>query len=109
MLTLLLSAGYEYDPGADGRITWAYKNQPTWQINAAAMLPNAGTQVGQRLISVEPMYMYADVPLISRFAEDHADPESVRPSFRIMNLGTLSFFRFSCLAVDHSSKTGSDQ
>lgn len=53
--------GYEYEPGADGRITWAYKNQPTWQLNAAAMLPNAGTQIGQRLISVEPMYMYVAV------------------------------------------------
>lgn len=60
MTHVCYSAGYEYDPGADGRITWAYKNQPTWQINAAAMPPNAGTQIGQRLISVEPMYMYVD-------------------------------------------------
>ena len=77
MLILRCSAGYEYDPGADGRITWAYKGEPTWQINAAAMLPNAGTQIGQRLISVEPMYMYVDVLVIRRFAEDHADLESI--------------------------------
>ncbi|POY72512.1 hypothetical protein BMF94_4338 [Rhodotorula taiwanensis] len=49
--------GYEYDPGADGRITWAINREQTWQLNAAAMQPNSGTQIGQRLISVEPMYM----------------------------------------------------
>lgn len=101
------SAGYEYDPGADGRITWAYKGQPTWQINAAAMLPNAGTQIGQRLISVEPMYMYVDVLFFSVFSQRTMLTSSV--SCRIMNLGTLpSLFRFNCLVVNYSSKTERD-
>ncbi|BGP54249.1 hypothetical protein JCM8202_001385 [Rhodotorula sphaerocarpa] len=51
------SYGYEYDPGAEGRITWAINGSQTWQLNADAMPPNAETQIGQRLISQEPMYM----------------------------------------------------
>lgn len=57
LLTTCRQTGYEYDPGADGRITWAINREQTWQLNAAAMQPNSGTQIGQRLISVEPMYM----------------------------------------------------
>ncbi|GAA5976460.1 hypothetical protein JCM10908_005507 [Rhodotorula pacifica] len=60
---------YEYDPGADGRITWAYKGQPTWQLNANAMGPNAGTQIGQRLISQEPMYMIMNLASSYAFQE----------------------------------------
>lgn len=47
----------EYDPGADGRITWGINGNPTWQLNADAMGPNAETQIGQRLVSEEPMYL----------------------------------------------------
>lgn len=47
----------EYDPGADGRITWGINSNPTWQLNANAMGPNSQTQIGQRLISEEPMYL----------------------------------------------------
>ncbi|KAK4703627.1 beta-glucan synthesis-associated protein KRE6, partial [Phenoliferia sp. Uapishka_3] len=47
--------GYEYEPGGDGRITWAVNGSQTWQINADAMGPNADTAIGQRLVSEEPM------------------------------------------------------
>jgi hypothetical protein len=49
--------GYEYDPGSDGRITWAINGSQTWQLNANAFPPNADTEIGQRNIAEEPMYM----------------------------------------------------
>lgn len=47
--------GYEYDPGPAGRITWAMNKTATWQLNAAAIGPNAPAGISQRLISEEPM------------------------------------------------------
>lgn len=29
--------GFEYEPGRDGRVTWAMNQTQTWQLNAAAM------------------------------------------------------------------------
>lgn len=47
--------GFEYDPGENGKITWAMNSTPTWQLTAAAIGPNEPAQISQRLISVEPM------------------------------------------------------
>jgi len=49
------SKGYEYDPGPDGRITWAINGSQTWELNASAMGPDEEAQIGQRLVSEEPM------------------------------------------------------
>lgn len=57
VITDTLAAGYEYEPGAEGRITWAINGTRTWQLNANAMPPRDDVQIGQRLVSVEPMYM----------------------------------------------------
>ncbi|KAG9030154.1 hypothetical protein FRB95_004292 [Tulasnella sp. JGI-2019a] len=51
--------GYELwsdpkDPSA-GYVTWMMGGNPTWTLNAAAIGPNAGTQVNQRLLPVEPL------------------------------------------------------
>lgn len=48
-------AGYEYDPGPDGRITWAINGSETWELNASAMGPDEEAGIGQRLVSEEPM------------------------------------------------------
>lgn len=58
-LTRLLFAGFEYDPGADGRITWSMNATETWQLNASAMGPDEAAQIGQRLVSEEPMVRFS--------------------------------------------------
>ncbi|GAA5901188.1 hypothetical protein JCM8208_002298 [Rhodotorula glutinis] len=59
--------GYEYEPGADGRITWAINGEKTWQLNANAMPPRDDVQIGQRLISVEPMYIIFNLAISKAF------------------------------------------
>lgn len=49
------SIGYEYDPGPNGRITWAINGSETWELNASAMGPDEEAEIGQRLVSEEPM------------------------------------------------------
>ena len=49
------SFGFEYDPGSDGRITWAYNQKQTWQLNADAMGPNTDAEITQRRVAEEPM------------------------------------------------------
>jgi beta-glucanase (GH16 family) len=39
----------------DGYITWYSNNAKTWTTTAAATGPNSAAQIGQRLISEEPM------------------------------------------------------
>jgi len=54
-----VTLGYEWwsDPNhrSDGYITWFYDQHPTWTVTAAAIGPNAQSQVSQRLIPEEPM------------------------------------------------------
>lgn len=51
--------GYELwsDPNnrQDGYITWFSNGQPTWTVTSASVGPDTVSQVGQRLISEEPM------------------------------------------------------
>lgn len=63
------SFGFEYVPGSsvDSQITWSIGGVPTWTLKAGAFPPNPVTQVGQRLISVEPMYMVLNLALSAAF------------------------------------------
>jgi beta-glucan synthesis-associated protein KRE6 len=61
--------GAEFDPGADGRITWAINGSRTWQFNADAFGPNEETQIGQRLIAEEPMYININLAISTKFQE----------------------------------------
>lgn len=58
-LLMPLLAGVEYDPGPDGRITWAINGTETWELTAAAMGPDPRTEIGQRLVSMEPMVRFS--------------------------------------------------
>lgn len=51
--------GFEYEPKS--YITWRSNNIPSWTIRQAAMAPNAMAQVGQRDVSVEPMYLIVNL------------------------------------------------
>jgi hypothetical protein len=59
--------GFEYASGPDGSITWFVNNTPSWQITAAALGPNDETEIGQRLISVEPMAINLNLAISNAF------------------------------------------
>lgn len=48
-------------------ITWSVGSEPTWTLKAGAFLPDTQTQVGQRLISEEPMYMIMNLGMSPAF------------------------------------------
>ncbi|KAK4702195.1 beta-glucan synthesis-associated protein KRE6, partial [Phenoliferia sp. Uapishka_3] len=60
--------GWESYPHVDnGYLTWQVSDQPAWQITSASVGPNAPAQIGQRLISEEPMYIILNLGLSSSF------------------------------------------
>lgn len=48
-------------------ITWSIGGKPTWTLKAGAFPPDSRTEVGQRLISEEPMYMIMNLALSPAF------------------------------------------
>lgn len=59
--------GFEYATGDDGYITWVSTGKKIWQIRQTAMAPNERAKVGQRLVSVEPMYIILNLGLSENF------------------------------------------
>lgn len=61
--------GYEYKPGGlpGSYITWMNSGKAMWRLNAQAMSPNAATEIGQRLIPPEPMYILLNLGISSSF------------------------------------------
>ncbi|GAA5996533.1 uncharacterized protein JCM10292_003034 [Rhodotorula paludigena] len=58
---------FEYEPGPAGKITWFVNSTPSWQFMASAMGPNAETQIGQRLVSEEPMSINLNLAISPAF------------------------------------------
>ncbi|BGP16403.1 hypothetical protein JCM10213v2_004405 [Rhodosporidiobolus nylandii] len=58
---------FEYEPGPDGKITWFVNDTASWQITAAALGPDPDTEIGQRLISVEPMAINLNLAISQAF------------------------------------------
>lgn len=63
--------GMEYHPGgsADSNITWAVNGTETWTMKASAMGPNSGTEIGQRLVSEEPMAIIMNLAISTKAQE----------------------------------------
>ncbi|GAA6014692.1 hypothetical protein JCM11491_000195 [Sporobolomyces phaffii] len=59
--------GFEYEPGPTGRITWFVNETSSWRILASAIGPNADVQIGQRLISEEPMSITINLAISNAF------------------------------------------
>lgn len=62
--------GFEYSPGGgpDSYITWTLSQEPAVTFNATALGPNPRTEVGQRPIPQEPMYILMNLGIASSFA-----------------------------------------
>jgi len=59
--------GFEYATGDDGYITWLSNGKKTWTLRSEAMGPNTRAKIGQRLVSVEPMYIIINLGLSENF------------------------------------------
>ncbi|ORY55166.1 family 16 glycoside hydrolase [Leucosporidium creatinivorum] len=97
------SYGYEYDPGPNGRITWAINGSQTWELNASAMGPDEEAQIGQRLVSEEPMYITLNLAISMKFQEPQWAkldfPGKLRIDYvRVFQKGTPNL---SCDPADH--------
>ncbi|KAF7189721.1 Beta-glucan synthesis-associated protein KRE6 [Pseudocercospora fuligena] len=57
---------FEYEPGADGYITWYVGDDPTWKIFGNSVGPNGN--VGQRVIPEEPMTIIANFGMSNGFS-----------------------------------------
>ena len=67
--------GFEYWSDSNNRdagyVTWSKGDAPTWKITAAAVGPDPKAEIGQRIISEEPMVRrarYLRLPLLSHHA-----------------------------------------
>ncbi|CAK1356293.1 unnamed protein product [Cercospora beticola] len=57
---------FEYEPGADGYITWYVGDEPTWKIEGNSVGPNGN--IGQRVIPEEPMTIIANFGMSNSFS-----------------------------------------
>ncbi|MCJ1243946.1 hypothetical protein MMC30_001143 [Trapelia coarctata] len=58
--------GFEYTPGANGKIHWFVGDQSTWMMDARSVRPNGN--IGQRVIPMEPMAMVMNFGMSNSFA-----------------------------------------
>ncbi|KAK4685737.1 beta-glucan synthesis-associated protein KRE6, partial [Tremellales sp. Uapishka_1] len=59
--------GFEYSPGDSGYITWVNNAQKAWTIRGGAMAANKATEVSQRQVTEEPMYLIMNLGLSENF------------------------------------------
>lgn len=57
---------FEYEPGANGYISWFVGDEATWKVTGKALGPNGN--IGQRVIPEEPMAIVANFGLSNSFA-----------------------------------------
>ncbi|ODO06113.1 glucosidase [Cryptococcus wingfieldii CBS 7118] len=65
------SYGFEYEEGSDGYITWINDNKKAWTIRGSAMGPDEEAEVGQRIVSDEPMYIILNLGISENFGAIH--------------------------------------
>ncbi|GAA5954848.1 hypothetical protein JCM3765_007791 [Sporobolomyces pararoseus] len=62
--------GFEYEPSEGdkaGHIQWAINGTETWRLNDNAMGPSPEAGIGQRKVSVEPMYINLNLAISYKF------------------------------------------
>ncbi|CAG8677067.1 3304_t:CDS:2 [Cetraspora pellucida] len=60
---------FEYEPGPDGYISWFVGDQLTWRMNASAVGPSKINDIGQRIISEEPMSIIINLGMSEEFSQ----------------------------------------
>lgn len=70
---------FEYRPGADGDIKWSVSDEVRWSVKAGAIGPDPITEIGQRTIPEEPMYILINQGISNNFGDIDWD-ELIFPS-----------------------------
>jgi beta-glucanase (GH16 family) len=62
--------GFEYQPGFDGSyITWINDGKPAWTLQGAGMAADGATEISQRPVPQEPMYIIANLGFSPNFGQ----------------------------------------
>ncbi|TIA69249.1 hypothetical protein E3P91_03710 [Wallemia ichthyophaga] len=61
--------GVEFSGGPDGHVTWASDGEETWTLFGSAMGADPVSQIGQRPISEEPMYIILNLGISKNFGD----------------------------------------
>jgi len=59
--------GFEYEPGPAGYVTWVTDGKPAWTLFSSAIGPNPITNISQRSIPQEPMYIMLNQGISTAF------------------------------------------
>ncbi|RKP08191.1 beta-glucan synthesis-associated [Thamnocephalis sphaerospora] len=62
-----LKYAFAYEPGPEGKVVWWVDNDKKWTLDARAVAANPRSNVGQRIISEEPMYLLMNVAISDGF------------------------------------------
>lgn len=59
--------GFEYEPGPQGYIDWVSNDKRAWKVNAAALAADPVSQISDRPIPEEPMYIIFNLGISQNF------------------------------------------
>lgn len=59
--------GFEYEPGPQGYIDWVSNGMRSWKVNAAALAADPVSQISDRPIPEEPMYIIFNLGISQNF------------------------------------------
>ncbi|KAG8904179.1 hypothetical protein FRB99_002127 [Tulasnella sp. 403] len=75
--------GFEYAPGATGFITWVSEGQASWTVMGTGLGPDPLTQIGQRTIPEEPLYVILNLGMSENFGDVDFDHLTFPSHFEI--------------------------
>ncbi|KAF9515024.1 glycoside hydrolase family 16 protein [Hydnum rufescens UP504] len=77
--------GVEYVPGPNGHITWVNDGEPSWTVFSSSIGPNPNTNISQRNIPEEPLY------IIMNLGISHGFGYTMSAYTKIQTIGIFSF------------------
>jgi len=65
--------GVEYKTGSNGYVTWINNGKRAWTVYPSAIGPNSQTNISQRMIPEEPLYIIMNLGISRNFAQIQFD------------------------------------
>jgi len=81
--------GVEYEPGANGYVTWYQNGQPSWSAYPSSVGPDPSANISQRLIPAEPLYIIMNLGISHAFGA--ISPQLSFPA--IMNIDYVRIYQ----------------
>lgn len=70
---------FEYQPGADGQVTWFVGADKTWTLDGRSIGPNGN--IGQRMVPLEPMSLVMNLGMADNFAPQNKSIREYMPAY----------------------------